>query len=109
MLQATLDLSCGTPQADAPAARQVGDEWTGETYEEDKEGAFHKFCMSVQHVPQQCIRYRHVSTSHPCLALLNCSDLQLLLDVLHKICIMVLSNPCEVAVTLVLTLFSNIG
>ena len=46
-------------QANAPAAMEVaGDEWSGETYEEDKEGAFHEFCMLVQHVPQQCIRYR---------------------------------------------------
>lgn len=39
-------------------------EWAGEAYEEDKEGAFHKFCMLVQHVPQQCIRYRCAVLHH---------------------------------------------
>lgn len=48
-----------TQQAGAPAAMEVsGDEWNGEVYEEDKEGAFHKFCQFVQRVPQQCVRYR---------------------------------------------------
>lgn len=61
--------SCGTQQAGAPAAMEVsGDEWNGEVYEEDKEGAFHKFCQFVQRVPQQCVRYRCASTNHPCLA-----------------------------------------
>ena len=49
-------------QAGAPADRETSTsdeyEWSGETYEEDKEGAFNKFCTLVQHVPQQCIRYR---------------------------------------------------
>ncbi|DBA99946.1 TPA: programmed cell death protein, variant 2 [Trebouxia sp. C0004] len=38
-----------------------GDEWSGEMYEEDKEGAFLKFCAQVQHVPQQCLRYRYAN------------------------------------------------
>ena len=51
----------GKLQAGAPADMETSSdeyEWSGETYEEDKEGAFNKFCMLVQHVPQQCIRYR---------------------------------------------------
>ena len=59
--QANLAPICGKLQAGAPAYMETsGDEceWSGETYEEDKEGAFNKFCMLVQHVPQQCIRYR---------------------------------------------------
>ncbi len=38
-----------------------GDEWSGEMYEEDKAGAFLEFCAQVQHVPQQCLRFRYAN------------------------------------------------
>lgn len=60
--QANVASLCGKLQAGAPAGMETSSdecEWSGEMYEEDKEGAFNKFCMLVQHVPQQCIRYRY--------------------------------------------------
>lgn len=45
----------------APVLEGTSEEWSGEAYEEDKAGAFLKFCAQVQHVPQQCVRYRYVS------------------------------------------------
>lgn len=47
----------------APVLEGTSEEWSGEAYEEDKAGAFLKYCAQVQHVPQQCVRYRYVSQS----------------------------------------------
>ncbi len=54
-------MSCAAQSVPSHDMDGPGDEWSGEMYEEDKEGAFLKFCAQVQHVPQQCLRYRYAN------------------------------------------------